>query len=181
MEIHEDSSDEIKNNKNETINLTLRKPKQNVKNSHKNNNNNIFNIPKSFNELLPGEIELKNEEIIFSHKKRLRSENSSIINNSNSIIDENKINDEEKRLSEKALEIFGELQIPPTPGIKEGDYDSNYHDKREKIIKTILADENTINDQRKLACITKNLDIYCTVLDNFNTFCYYNNIFMVNT
>ena len=181
MEIHEDSSDEIKNNKNETTNLTLRKPKQNVKNSHKNNNNNIFNIPKSFNELLPGEIELKNEEIIFSHKKRLRSENSSIINNSNSIIDENKINDEEKRLSEKALEIFGKLQISPTPGIKEGDYDSNYHDKREKIIKTILADENTINDQRKLACITKNLDIYCTVLDNFNTFCYYNNIFMVNT
>ena len=181
MEIKEDNSDEMNNNKKDTKNLTLRKPKSNTKNNHKNNNDNIFNYTKSFNELLPGEIELKDEVIVFSHKKRQRSGNNALINNSNSIIEENSINDEEKKLSEKAIEIFKELQISPTPGLEEGDYDSNYHDQRENIINNILSNENIIKEQRKLAYSTKNIDIYCTVLDNFNNFCYYNNKFMVNT
>ena len=182
MEIHEESSDEMYKNKKKTESLTLRKPKSNIKNN--NNNNKIFNYSKSFNELLPGEIELENEVIVFSSKKRQRAGNNSLINNSNSIMEEdiiNEINDKEKVLSAKAIEIFNELQIPPTPGLEEGEYDSEYHDKREIIVKNILANENVINDQRKLAYTTKNKDIYCTILENFNTFCYYNNIFMIKT
>ena len=185
MEIQEDSFEEIKEDKKETKNLTLRKPKANQKNKQKDNID-IFKVPISFNELLPGEIELKNEEIIFSHKKRQRDQSSSLINlpnknSSNIIMDENSISQEEKNLSEKALEIFKELNIPPTPGLKEGDYDTDFHDKRETIVKKLLKDEDMIMKQRELACITKNIDIYCSALDNFNTFSYYNNKFMVNS
>ena len=186
MEIKEDSFDEIDTEKKQTANLSLRKPKIKAKGPQKDNID-IFKDPKNVNDLLPGEIELKNEEIVFSHKKRQRAHNSSSLinlsedNESNSIINTKVANDEEKILSEKALEIFKELQIPPTPGIKEDDYDTKYHDKRESIVSEILKNEDMVMNQRKLACTTKNNDVYCAILDNFNTFCYYNNKFMVNT
>ena len=183
MEIQEDNLNEINTNSTDTSNLTLRKKKE-VQKNPKNENNDIFKKP--INELLPGEIELQNEELVFSHKKRQRDFKSPIINlinnDSLSLTYEKKlVKDEEKILSEKALELFKELQIPPTPGIKEGEYDTNFHDKREKIVLNILKDENLIINQRKLACTTKNIDIFCAILDNFNTFCYYNNKFMVNS
>ena len=183
MEIQEDNLNEINTNSTDTSNLTLRKKKE-VQKNPKNENNDIFKKP--INELLPGEIELQNEELVFSHKKRQRDFKSPIINlinnDSLSLTYEKKlVNDEEKILSEKALELFKELQIPPTPGIKEGEYDTNFHDKREKIVLNILKDENLITNQRKLACTTENIDIFCAILDNFNTFCYYNNKFMVNS
>ena len=53
---------------------------------------------------------------------------------------------------------------------------AKYHDKREAISTNILKDEDMILNQRKLACTTQNIDIYCAILDNFNTFAYYNNI-----
>ena len=185
MEIQEDNNDEIKTNSKDISNLTLRKKKDVLKNTQMEDNN-IFKNTKSFNELLPGEIELQDEEIVFSHKKRQRNEKKAIINlnneNSYSIINDKKVaNDEEKILSEKALDLFKQLQIPPTPGIKEGEYDSIYHDKREAIVSNILKDEDMIMNQRKLACTTKNIDIFCAILDNFNAFCYYNNKFMVNS
>lgn len=185
MEIQEDSFEESKGDKKEASNLSLRKPKINQKNKQKENID-IFKDANSFNELLPGEIELKNEEIVFSHKKRLRDNSSSFLNlsnenNKNIIMDENSISQEEKILAEKALEIFKELKIPPTPGLKEGDYDTDFHDKRESIVKKILKDENMVMKQRQLACTTKSIDIYCAALDNFNTFSYYNNKFMVNS
>ena len=183
MEIQEDNLNEINTNSTDTSNLTLRKKKE-VQKNPKNENNDIFKKP--INELLPGEIELQNEELVFSHKKRQRDFKSPIINlinnDSLSLTYEKKlVNDEEKIISEKVLELFKELQIPPTPGIKEGEYDTNFHDKREKIVLNILKDENLIINQRKLACTTKNIDIFCAILDNFNTFCYYNNKFMVNS
>ena len=176
MELQEDNSEENKINNN-TTNLTLRKPKSNIKHSKKDNN-----IEQDYNELLPGEVEIKNEQIVFSHKKRLREENLSSINFDDlEIINNQILNEQEKNLSEKALDIYKQLNIPPTKGLKEGEYDMNYHDKREKIAINLLKDENLIDDQRKLACITKNIDIYYTVLENFNTFSYYNNKFMVNS
>jgi hypothetical protein len=185
MEIQEDNANEIKTNSKDISNLTLRK-KKDVQKSSKNENNNIFKETKSFNELLPGEIELENDDLVFSNKKRQRDGKTSIINviNNDSLninYDIKTVNDEEKILSEKALEIFKELQIPPTPGIKEDDYDTKYHDKRESIVSEILKNEDMVMNQRKLACTTKNNDVYCAILDNFNTFCYYNNKFMVNT
>ena len=180
MDINEDNNEELEQNKKEVSNLSLRKPKINQKIS-----NNLFNSQKVFNDLLPGEIELKNEEIFFSHKKRQRDDNTSLINISNedcsSFTGNNLINDEEKKFSEKALEIFKKLQIPPTPGLKEGDYDTALHNKKEAIVKDILSNENEVNGLRKLACSTRNIDIYCALLDNFNTFSYYNNKFMVNS
>ena len=186
MEIKEDSYDEIDTDKKQTTNLTLRKPKIKVKAPQKDNID-IFKDQKNINDLLPGEIEIKNEEIVFSNKKRQRAHNSSSLinlsedNESNSIINTKIVNDEEIILSEKTLEIFKELQIPPTPGLKEDDYDSKFHDKRESIVSKILKDEDMVMNQRKLACTTKYKDIYCAILDNFNTFCYYNNKFMVNS
>lgn len=179
MEIKEDNTEE--NNKNS--NLTLRKQKPAQKNA--NEQKDLFNKQLPSNDLLPGEIILKNEEIVFTHKKRQREHNKSILNlskdnSSLNIINEND-NEEEKAASKKALDIFKELQIPPSPGIKEGEYDSQLHDKKEKIVLNILKDEDLINNQRKLASNTKNIDIYCAILDNFNTFCYYNNKFMVNS
>ena len=180
MEIQEDSSDENKTKNIEAPNLSLRKLKSNQKNSKKENN-----MKKDCNELLPGEIELKNEQLVFSHKKRLRGENISLLNftekESSDYINKEIINEEEKILSEKALEIFKELNIPGTKGLKEGEYDMNYHDKREVIVSNILKDEDGMTNQRKLACTTKNIDIYYAVLENFNTFSYYNNKFMVNS
>ena len=185
MEIQEDSSDEGKKDTKENSNLSLRKPKTNPKNITIDDNN-IYNNDKNFNELLPGEIQLNNEEIVFTNKKRQREHNLSIINlsndsQSNLIFDQKLANDEEQLLSQKALDIYKELNIPPTPGIKEGDYDVKYHDKREAISTNILKDEDMILNQRKLACTTQNIDIYCAILDNFNTFAYYNNKFMVNS
>ena len=186
MEIKEDSFDEIDTDKKQTTHLTLRKQKIKPKAPQKDNID-IFKEEKNVNDLLPGEIELKNEDIVFSHKKRQRAHNSSSLfnlsdeNESNLIINSKAVNDEEKNLSEKALEIFKELQIPPTPGIQEDEYDSKYHEKRELIVSKLLKDEDLIMNQRKLACTTKNKDVYCAILDNFNTFCYYNNLFMVNS
>ena len=186
MEIKEDSFEEFDTDKKQTTNLSLRKPKIKAKAS-KIDNIDIFKDTKNVNDLLPGEIELKNEEIVFSHKKRQRAHNSSSLlnlseeNESNSIINIKEVDDEEKILSEKALQIFKELQIPQTPGLKEDEYDSKYHDKRESIISKILKDEEMVMNQRKLACTTKNNNVYYTILDNFNAFCYYNNRFMVNS
>ena len=185
MEIQEDNANEINTNSKDMSNLTLRK-KKDVQKSSKNENNNIFKETKPFNELLPGEIELENDDLVFSNKKRQRDGQSTIINliNNDSLslnYDKKTANDEEKILSEKALEIYKQLQIPSTPGLKEGDYDTVFHDKREKIVLDILKDENMVTNQRKLACTTKNVDIFCAILDNFNAFCYYNNKFMVNS
>ena len=185
MEIQEDSSDEIKKNKIETSNLSLRKPKTNPKITQINNNIDIYNNEKTFNELLPGEIELNNEELVFTNKKRQRGNNLTIINlnndnnHSNINIVKKIVSDEEKLLSQKALEIYKELNIPPTQGLKENEYDEKYHDKREMIVTNILKDEDMIMNQRKLAYTTQNIDIYCAALDNFNAFSYYNNKFMV--
>ena len=123
MEIQEDSSDEGKKDTKENSNLSLRKPKTNPKNITIDDNN-IYNNDKNFNELLPGEIQLNNEEIVFTNKKRQREHNLSIINlnndsQSNLIFDKKLANDEEQLLSQKALDIYKELNIPPTPGIKE--------------------------------------------------------------
>ena len=129
MEIQEDSSDEIKKNKIETSNLSLRKPKTNPKITQINNNIDIYNNEKTFNELLPGEIELNNEELVFTNKKRQRGNNLTIINlnndnnHSNINIVKKIVSDEEKLLSQKALEIYKELNIPPTQGLKENEYD----------------------------------------------------------
>ena len=185
MEIQEDNANEINTNSKDMSNLTLRK-KKDVQKSSKNENNNIFKETKPFNELLPGEIELENDDLVFSNKKRQRDGQSTIINliNNDSLslnYDKKTANDEEKILSEKALEIYKQLQIPPSPGLKAGDYDTVFHDKREKIVLDILKDENMVTNQRKLACTTKNVDIFCAILDNFNAFCYYNNKFMVNS
>lgn len=181
MEIKEDNIEDINTNSKDNSNLTLRKQKPGNKNTQ-NENNNSFNNNMTINNLLPGEIVLKNEEITFSHKKRQR-ENNSLVNLSKDNSPLNIINDnnEDKTLSEKALDIYKQLQIPPTPGIREGDYDTVLHDKKEKIVNNLLKDEEMVNDQRKLATKTKNIDIYCAILENFNTFCYYNNKFMVNS
>ena len=181
MEIKEDNIEDINTNSKDNSNLTLRKQKPGNKNTQ-NENNNSFNNNMTINNLLPGEIVLKNEEITFSHKKRQR-ENNSLVNLSKDNSPLNIINDnnEDKTLSEKALDIYKQLQIPPTPGIREGDYDTVLHDKKEKIVNNLLKDEDMVNDQRKLATKTKNIDIYCAILENFNTFCYYNNKFMVNS
>ena len=181
MEIKEDNIEDTNINSKDNSNLTLRKQKPGNKNTQ-NENNNSFNNNMTINNLLPGEIVLKNEEITFSHKKRQR-ENNSLVNLSKDNSPLNIINDnnEDKTLSEKALDIYKQLQIPPTPGIREGDYDTVLHDKKEKIVNNLLKDEDMVNDQRKLATKTKNIDIYCAILENFNTFCYYNNKFMVNS
>lgn len=131
MEIKEDNTDENAKNSN----LSLRKQKPAQKNT--NEQNDLFNNQLPSNDLLPGEIILKNEEIVFTHKKRQREHNKSILNlpkddSSLNIINEND-NEEEKAASKKALDIFKELQIPPSPGIKEGEYDSQLHDKKEKL------------------------------------------------
>lgn len=185
MEMQEDEIDENYKDKKETLNLTLRKPKT-IKKTKQNDNFDLLKEQKSFNELLPGEIEIKNEDIILSNKKRLRDYSSSLINmndsnNSNFIIKERTINQEDKILSEKALEIFKALQITPNPGIKEGDYDIEFHNKRESIVKEILMDEDMMMKQRKLSYKTGNIDIYCTSLNNFNIFCFYNNNFKINS
>ena len=73
MEIQEDNNDEINTNSKDISNLTLRKKKDVHKNTQMEDND-IFKNTKSFNELLPGEIELQDEEIVFSHKKRQRNE-----------------------------------------------------------------------------------------------------------
>ena len=183
MEIKDDNED-MKIFQNDSSNLSLRKKKAEPKNNQKSYNN-IIQMKSPINELLEGEIILKDEEIIFSNKKRLRESSTPFIApKDTNIINlekvQNEINDEEKKLSEKSLEIFKKLQVPHTPGVKEGGYDEKYHSKREIIVKELLSDEMLINCQRKLAIITKNVDIYCTVLDNFLSFCYYDNKFMVD-
>ena len=124
----------------------------------------------SSNDILDGEIILKNEQIEFIHKKRYRLTNIDEIlkNESNKKYKD----DEEEQLSSKIIEIYHKLQVQTTNEIKEGEYNAEYHDKREAIVTQLLKDSKMFNDIRRLASKTKNVDIYCTALDIFNDFCY---------
>ena len=131
------------------------------------------------NNILDGEIILENEQIEFIHKKRYRLANiGEIIKNDSN----KKYKDyEEEQLSLKIIEIYNKLQVRTSHVVKEGEYNAEYHDKKEAIVIELLKDSNLFNDIRKLATKTKNVDVYCTILDIFNDFCYYNNQFMVES
>ena len=133
----------------------------------------------SSNDILNGEIILDNEQIEFIHKKRYRLTNCEELIK----IDSNKKykDYEEEQLSSQIIEIYNKLQVPSSCEIKEGEYDSQYHDKKEAIVSELLKSVNLFNDIRKLSTKTKNVDIYCTILDIFNDFCYYNNQFMIDS
>ena len=152
--------------------LSLRKqkpPKQNQQN----------NTQVSLNSILNGEIVLQNEQIEFIHKKRHRlTNNVEIIKQ-----DQNKKykDYEEEQLTQKIIEIYNKLQVKCSSEIKEGEYNTEYHDKREAIVNELLKNTELFNDIRKFATKTTNADIYCTILDMFNDFCYYNNEFMINS
>ena len=133
----------------------------------------------SSNDILDGEIILKNEQIEFIHKKRYRLTNiDEIIKNESN---KKYKDDEEELLSSKIIEIYNKLQVQTSHEIKEGEYNAEYHDKKEKIVTKLLKDTKMFDDIRRLATKTKNVDIYCTALDIFNDFCYYNNQFMVDS
>ena len=174
MDIQEEELDSsIKTEPNSNLKpLSLRKQKQHKQNETKNTLN--FS-----NDILNGEIILENEQIEFIHKKRYRLSNIG----ERIKIDSNKEykDYEEEQISKKIIEIYHKLQVPTSINIKEGEYDSKYHDKREAIVTELLKDTNLFNEIRKLATRTKNLDVYCTILDIFNDICYYNNQFMVDS
>ena len=153
--------------------LSLRKPKQSKQASSKNSK-------LSSNDILNGEIILENEQIEFIHKKRYRlMNNTELLTNTES---NKKYKDyEEEQLFLKVIDIYNQLQVQSSIGIKEGEYDSEYHDKRETIVTELLKNVNLFNDIRKLATKTKNENIYCTILNIFNDFCYYNNQFMIES
>jgi hypothetical protein len=154
--------------------LTLRKPKQIKQTSSK-------NAKISSNDILNGEIILENEQIEFIHKKRFRFINNTELINNN-IESNKKYKDyEEEQLFLKIIDIYNKLQVQSSIGIKEGQYDSEYHDKRETIVTELLKNVNLFNDIRKLATKTKDENIYCTILNIFNDFCYYNNQFMIES
>ena len=169
MDIQEEDMNSPQKNKS----LSLRKPKQSKQASSKNSKI-------SSNDILNGEIILENEQIEFIHKKRYRLSNiTELLSNPES---SKKFKDyEEAQLSSKIIEIYNKLQIPSSSELKEGEYDSVYHDKREAIVTELLKNANLFNDIRKLATKTKDENLYCTVLDIFNDFCYYNNQFMVDS
>ena len=154
--------------------LSLRKPKQTKQTSSK-------NAKISSNDILNGEIILENEQIEFIHKKRYRLINNTELINNN-IESNKKYKDyEEEQLCNKIIDIYNQLQVQTSKEIKEGEYDSEYHDKREAIVLELLKNVNLFNDIRKLSTKTNNENIYCTILDIFNDFCYYNNQFMIDS
>ena len=154
--------------------LSLRKPKQPKQTLSK-------NAKISSNDILNGEIILENEQIEFIHKKRYRLINNTELINNN-IESNKKYKDyEEEQLCNKIIEIYNQLQVQTSKEIKEGEYDSEYHDKREAIVLELLKNVNLFNDIRKLSTKTKNENIYCYILDIFNDFCYYNNQFMIDS
>ena len=166
-----DSSQKIQPSSNQKS-LSLRKQKPPKQNLFKNNSI-------SPNNILDGQIILENEQIEFIHKKRYRLANiGEIIKNDSN----KKYKDyEEEKLSLKIIEIYNKLQVQTSHEVKEGEYNSEYHDKKEAIVTELLKDPNLFIDIRKLATKVKNVDIYCTILDIFNDFCYYNNQFMVES
>ena len=154
--------------------LSLRKPKQTKQTSSK-------NAKISSNDILNGEIILENEQIEFIHKKRYRFINNTELINNN-IESNKKYKDyEEEQLCNKIIDIYNQLQVQTSKEIKEGEYDSEYHDKREAIVLELLKNVNLFNDIRKLSTKTNNENIYCYILDIFNDFCYYNNQFMIDS
>ena len=119
--------------------LSLRKPKQTKQTSSK-------NAKISSNDILNGEIILENEQIEFIHKKRYRFINNTELINNN-IESNKKYKDyEEEQLCNKIIEIYNQLQIQTSKEIKEGEYDSEYHDKREAIVLELLKNVNLFND-----------------------------------
>ena len=169
MDIQEEDTNTTQKNKS----LSLRKPKQSKQASSKNSKI-------SSNDILNGEIILENEQIEFIHKKRYRlMNNTELLTNTES---NKKYKDyEEEQLFLKVIDIYNQLQVQSSIGIKEGEYDSEYHDKRETIVTELLKNVNLFNDIRKLATKTKDENIYCTILNIFNDFCYYNNQFMIES
>ena len=154
--------------------LSLRKPKQPKQTLSK-------NAKISSNDILNGEIILENEQIEFIHKKRYRFINNTELINNN-IESNKKYKDyEEEQLCNKIIEVYNQLQVQTSKEIKEGEYDSEYHDKREAIVLELLKNVNLFNDIRKLSTKTNNENIYCYILDIFNDFCYYNNQFMIDS
>lgn len=155
--------------------LSLRKPKTGKENKKlKKQKKNLSNA------LLPGEIELQGEEIIFSNKKRIRdiSDIEEIKKGGNIF---NISSDIEKQAYDKAVEIWKLLLPRPTPGLSPDDYDTKDHDRREQIVNNILKNDEILKGQNSLALNTKNSNVFSTVLENFNTFCYYNNKFMIDS
>ena len=173
MDIEEDSLDSNPNTdiSSKNKNLSLRKQKQKKQNNNKNSKI-------SSSHILNGEVVLKDGQIEFIQKKRYR-----FLKFEELLTDESnkKYKDfEEQQLSEKIIDIYNKLQILPTPGLKEDDYDIQYHDKKEKIVNDLLKNKNIFNDIRKLATKTRNEHIFCTILEIFINFCYYNNQFMID-
>ena len=169
-----DIQEEDFNSSNQNKPLSLRKPKQTKQTSSK-------NAKISSNDILNGEIILENEQIEFIHKKRYRLINNTELINNN-IESNKKYKDyEEEQLCNKIIDIYNQLQVQTSKEIKEGEYDSEYHDKREAIVLELLKNVNLFNDIRKLSTKTNNENIYCTILDIFNDFCYYNNQFMIDS
>ena len=169
-----DIQEEDFNSSNQNKPLSLRKPKQTKQTSSK-------NAKISSNDILNGEIILENEQIEFIHKKRYRLINNTELINNN-IESNKKYKDyEEEQLCNKIIDIYNQLQVQTSKEIKEGEYDSEYHDKREAIVLELLKNVNLFNDIRKLSTKTNNENIYCYILDIFNDFCYYNNQFMIDS
>ena len=170
MDIQEEDFNSPQKNKS----LSLRKPKQPKQTLSKNDKI-------SSNDILNGEIILENEQIEFIHKKRYRLINNTELINNN-IESNKKYKDyEEEQLCNKIIDIYNQLQVQTSKEIKEGEYDSEYHDKREAIVLELLKNVNLFNDIRKLSTKTNNENIYCYILDIFNDFCYYNNQFMIDS
>ena len=154
--------------------LSLRKPKQPKQTLSK-------NAKISSNDILNGEIILENEQIEFIHKKRYRFINNTELINNNIESNKRYKDYEEEQLCNKIIEVYNQLQVQTSKEIKEGEYDSEYHDKREAIVLELLKNVNLFNDIRKLSTKTNNENIYCYILDIFNDFCYYNNQFMIDS
>ena len=97
------------------------------------------------------QIYLENEQIEFIHKKRYRLINNTELINNN-IESNKKYKDyEEEQLCNKIIDIYNQLQVQTSKEIKEGEYDSEYHDKREAIVLELLKNVNLFNDIRKLS------------------------------
>lgn len=128
--------------------------------------------------LLPAELIYDGDKISLN-KKRLREENSNQIENFELI--EN-ISTIEQNIYEKIKNTWEELLPKPSKGLKEDDYDYEDHNRREKIVNDLVKNNNDlILEMKNFALKTDNENIFCMVLENFNTFCYYNNTFIVES
>ena len=140
------------------------------KKSKKNKQKNFENHHRDF--------DINGDSIYFIKRKRARGKNYLIEENENEIINFSK---EENNLIFKIKEIYKKLKPKYIfQNNYENIYDTQEETRRKTLVNEVIKDSNFIKLQKDIILNTKNISLFCVILENFYIFSSYNNYFLID-